>query len=143
MTTSFWIHTYNLQPEQPVRSDSGENFDFTVHEWNNSSNHFFDWQQKYFGIKGNLYNQFFIIASTDSFTFPQQRHLQCFSFIEKSHNYVYLVMPLTQEEEHNQSTFSPNECRILSTFNPFRTFHRSLHESVAYKIKYILSFFLT
>ena len=34
--------------------------------------------------------------------FPQQRHFQCFLFRVRSHNYVYLIILLTQEEEHNQ-----------------------------------------
>ena len=34
--------------------------------------------------------------------FPQQRHLQCFLFRIRSHNYVYLIILVTQEEERNQ-----------------------------------------
>ena len=34
--------------------------------------------------------------------FLQQRHLHCFLFRKRSHNYVYLIIILTQEEEHNQ-----------------------------------------
>ena len=34
--------------------------------------------------------------------FPQQRHLQRFLFIIRSHNHVYLIIILTQEEEHSQ-----------------------------------------
>ena len=34
--------------------------------------------------------------------FPQQRHLQCLLFRVRSHNYVYLMILLTKEEEHNQ-----------------------------------------
>ena len=40
-----------------------------MHKWNNSNNHFFDWQQERFDIKDNPYNQFFIITSTDYWTF--------------------------------------------------------------------------
>ena len=46
-----------------------QKFDFTAHKWNNSNNLFIDWQQECFDIKDNLYNQFFIITSTDSWTF--------------------------------------------------------------------------
>ena len=34
--------------------------------------------------------------------FPQQRHLQCILFRIRSHTYVYLIILLTQDEEHNQ-----------------------------------------
>ena len=34
--------------------------------------------------------------------FLQQRHLQRFLFKIRSHNYVYLIIILTQEVEHNQ-----------------------------------------
>ena len=42
--------------------------------------------------------------------------------------YVYLIIVLTRRI---QSILLPNEGRIFGTFDPSRTFHPSLHESVA------------
>ena len=56
---------------------------------------------------------FFIITSTDSCTSPTKICL---------FNYVYLIILPTQEEEQFLIL-------IFGTFDPFRTFHPSLHES--------------
>ena len=50
--------------------------------------------------------------------------------LEYDHIYVYLIILLTQEEKHSQ-LFWPTECIIFGMFDPFCTFHPSLHESVA------------
>ena len=60
--------------------------------------------------------------------FPQQRLLQSFLFRIRSH--IYLP-DNTTNTRRPQSIPSPSECRIFGTFGPFRTFHPSLHESVA------------
>ena len=76
LTTTFWIlvKTFihkicNLQREQPVYRFKAK----TLHKWNSSNNHFFDWQQECFDFKDNLYNQFFIfqffVNVTVSWTF--------------------------------------------------------------------------
>ena len=61
--------------------------------------------------------------------FPQQRLLQCFLFRIRSH--TCLLNNTTNTRRRTQSTLSPTECRIFGTYDPFRTFHPSLHESVA------------
>ena len=65
--------------------------------------------------------------------FPQKRHLQCFLFRIKSNTYVYVMILLTQEVEHNKLF------RQLSVeFDAFRTFHPSLHEfivKIIFKLK--------
>ena len=71
-----------------------------MHKWNNSNNYFFDWQQECFDIKDNLYNQFFIITSTDACTFPNKDSFNTFC-LELDHAYIYLIL-LRQEEEHSQ-----------------------------------------
>ena len=48
----------------------------------------------------------------------------------RAHNYVYLIINITNTVKWTQSTLSLTGCRTLSTFDPFRTFHPSLHESV-------------
>ena len=42
-----------------------------------------------------------------------------------------LLNNTTNTRRRTQPTLSPTECRIFGTFDPFRTFHPSLHESVA------------
>ena len=61
--------------------------------------------------------------------FPQQRLLQCFLFRIRSH--ICWLNNTTNTTRRTQSTRPPTECRIFSTFDPYRTFHPSLHESVA------------
>ena len=60
--------------------------------------------------------------------FPQQRLLQCFLFRIRSH--ICLLNNATNTRR-TQSTLPPTECKICVTFDPFRTFHPSLHVSVA------------
>ena len=62
--------------------------------------------------------------------FPQERLLQCFVFRIRSH--ICLLNGTTNTRRTTQSTLPPTECRIFGTFDPFRTFHPSLHESVAF-----------
>ena len=64
--------------------------------------------------------------------FPQQRLLQCFLFRIRSH--ICLLHNTTNTRRITQSTLQPTECRIFGMFDPFRTFHPSLHESVALMI---------
>ena len=62
---------------------------------------------------------------------PQQRHLQRFLFIFRAHSYVCLLINNnTNRIRRTQSTLSLTGCRDFSMFDPFRTFHPSLHESV-------------
>ena len=54
---------------------------------------FFNWQQKCLDTKDKVYIQFFQIAVTDLYKyFPQQKHLQRFSFRIRVHDYIYLIL---------------------------------------------------
>ena len=78
-------------------------------------------KQECFDIKHSLYNQFFIITSTDSWTFPNKDMF----------TWLCLLNNTTNARRRTLSILSSTECRIFGTLNPFRTFHPSLHESVA------------
>ena len=81
--------------------------------------------------RGILYNQFFIITSTDSCTFPN-RLLQCFLFRIRS--LICLLNNTTNTRRRTQSTFSPTEFTIFGTFDQFRTFHPSYMNPLPIKI---------
>ena len=90
------MHTiFNLQTEEPVLRLKAP-----------FNNHFFDRQEECFGIKGNPYNHFFMISSTDLCTFYNKGTCKVFLFRIRSQNYVYLIIGLTQEEEHIPLNFA-------------------------------------
>ena len=57
-------------------------------------------KQLYFRLT-YLYNQLFITTSADSCTFPNKDSCNAFC-LESDHIHVYLIILLTQEEEHSQ-----------------------------------------
>ena len=93
---------------------------FTARKWNNWNNYFFDWQQECFDIKGNLYNHFFIITSTDSWTFrtfhPSLHKpvapLCCSSFHKKASKDEKII--LTEAEKHIS-----DDKKLCTIFNNF------------------------
>ena len=96
------------------------------------SKNFLTWRQPMQPVFHNNINRFMY--------FPQKRHLQCFLFRIKSNTYVYVMILLTQEVEHNKLF------RQLSVeFDAFRTFHPSLHEfivKIIFKLKWFQWCFL-
>ena len=83
---------------------------------------FFYWQQECFDMKDDLYNQLFIITSTDSCTFPNKDIITKLCLLNKT----------TNTRWRTQSIVSPTECRTsVQSLNPFCPFHPYLHESVA------------
>ena len=79
---------------------------FTVHKWNNSNNLFFQLTTRMFWqwmLRQRQPIQLRLIDNINTFLyFLQQRHLQWFLLRIRSHNYVCLVIILTQEEEYNK-----------------------------------------
>ena len=68
--------------------------------------------------------------------FLQQRLLQCFLFRIRSH--ICLFNNTTNTRRRIQSTLPPTECRVFGTFDPFCTFHPSLHESVVRETREVM-----
>ena len=66
--------------------------------------------------------------------FPQQWDLQRFLFILRAHGYVYLIINSNSNRiRRTQLILSLTGCIIFNTFNPFSTFHPSLHESICWR----------
>ena len=67
-----------------------------------------------------------MISSTDLSIFCHKDICNAFCPVQD-----LIISTNTNTRRRTQSKLSPTECRIFIKFNPFRTFHLSLHESVA------------
>ena len=86
----------------------------TVCTWNKSNKHFFDWQQKKMGIKGNPYNFFFMIKTTDLCTF---RNLDIWSAFCSKQDHT--INTNTNTRIRTASTLLATECWIIIIFTIF------------------------
>ena len=62
--------------------------------------------------------------------YQKTRNSKVRMYFHQDRKLLCLLNNTTNTRRRTQSIFSPTECRSCGTFDPFRTFHPSLHESV-------------